>query len=279
MAAQKEREPQRPGRKEKMEPFAKDRVALITGGARGIGYACARNLSREGVKVAIVDINGERIQESARKLTEETGTPAIGIQADISSESDVARMVDEANAALGKIDIFLNSAAILADNLFLDSTPAEWDRMFKVCLTGPMLCLRAILPGMVERQYGRVVCMASDSARIGQARLSYYAAAKGGVIALVKSVAQEVGRSGITMNVVSPGATNTELRQEREEAMLKQMGPEKYDRRVKAVLKMYPAGRIGEPDDAAAMITFLLSDQASWVTGQVISVNGGFVML
>jgi len=262
-----------------MEPFAKDRVALITGGARGIGYACARNLSREGVKVAIVDINGERIQESARKLTEETGTPAIGIQADISSESDVARMVDEANAALGKIDIFLNSAAILADNLFLDSTPAEWDRMFKVCLTGPMLCLRAILPGMVERQYGRVVCMASDSARIGQARLSYYAAAKGGVIALVKSVAQEVGRSGITMNVVSPGATNTELRQEREEAMLKQMGPEKYDRRVKAVLKVYPAGRIGEPDDAAAMITFLLSDQASWVTGQVISVNGGFVML
>ena len=117
------------------------------------------------------------------------------------------------------------------------------------------------------------------SARIGQARLSYYAAAKGGVIALVKSVAQEVGRSGITLNVVSPGATNTELRQEREESMLKQMGQEKYDRRVKAVLKMYPTGRVGEPADAAAMITFLLSDQAAWVTGQVISVNGGFVML
>jgi NAD(P)-dependent dehydrogenase (short-subunit alcohol dehydrogenase family) len=262
-----------------MEPFAKDRVALITGGARGIGYACARNLSREGVKVAIVDISGDRIKESARKLTEETGTPAIGIQADISVESDVARMVAEANATFGKVDIFLNSAAILADNLFLDSTPADWDRMFKVCLTGPMLCLRALLPGMVERKYGRVVCMASDSARIGQARLSYYAAAKGGVIALVKSVAQEVGRSGITMNVVSPGATSTELRQEREEAMLKQMGQEKYDRRVKTVLKMYPTGRIGEPADAAAMITFLLSDQAAWVTGQVISVNGGFVML
>ena len=135
------------------------------------------------------------------------------------------------------------------------------------------MCRRAlVLVG--QEQHG-----VSDSARIGQARLSYYAAAKGGIIALVKSVAQEVGRSGITMNVVSPGATNTELRQEREEAMLKQMGPDKYDRRVKTVLKMYPAGRIGEPDDAAAMITFLLSDQASWVTGQVISVNGGFVML
>ena len=262
-----------------MDLFKADRVALITGGARGMGYACARNLAREGVKVAIVDINGERVKESARKLTEETGTAAIGIQADISSESDVARMVAEANAKFGKIDLFLNSAAILADNLFLESTPAEWDRMLKVCLFGPMLCLRAVLPGMVERNYGRVVCMASDSARLGQARLSYYAAAKGGVIALVKSVAQEVGRSGITMNVVSPGATNTELRQEREESLLKQMGREKFDRRVKTILKMYPTGRLGEPEDAAAMITFLLSDQASWVTGQVISVNGGFVML
>ncbi len=262
-----------------MDLFKADRVALITGGARGMGYACARNLAREGVKVAIVDINGERVRDSARKLTEGTGTAAIGIQADISSESDVARMVAEANAKFGKIDLFLNSAAILADNLFLESTPAEWDRMLKVCLFGPMLCLRAVLPGMVERQFGRVVCMASDSARLGQARLSYYAAAKGGVIALVKSVAQEVGRSGITMNVVSPGATNTELRQEREESLLKQMGREKFDRRVKTILKMYPTGRLGEPEDAAAMITFLLSDQASWVTGQVISVNGGFVML
>jgi NAD(P)-dependent dehydrogenase (short-subunit alcohol dehydrogenase family) len=262
-----------------MELFTKDRVALITGGARGIGFACAFNLAREGVKVAIVDISGDRVAESAGKLTAETGTPAIGIQADISSETDVARMVAEANAKFGKIDLFLNSAAILADSLFLESTPSDWDRMLKVCLFGPMLCLHAVLPGMVERKYGRVVCMASDSARIGQARLSYYAAAKGGVVALVKSVAQEVGRSGITMNIVSPGATNTELRQEREASMLKQMGQEKYDRRVKTVLKMYPTGRIGEPADTAAMVTFLLSDQASWVTGQVISVNGGFAML
>ena len=262
-----------------MDLFKKDRVALITGGARGMGYACARNLAREGVKVAIVDINGDRIKDSARKLTEETGTDAIGIQADISSEAEVARMVKEANDKFGKIDLFLNSAAILADNLFLESTPAEWERMLKVCLFGPMLCMRAILPGMVERKYGRVVCMASDSARLGQARLSYYAAAKGGVIALVKSVAQEVGRSGVTLNVVSPGATNTELRNEREESLLKQMGQEKFDRRLKTILKMYPTGRLGEPEDIAAMVTFLMSDQAGWVTGQVMSVNGGFVML
>jgi NAD(P)-dependent dehydrogenase (short-subunit alcohol dehydrogenase family) len=120
--------------------------------------------------------------------------------------------------------------------------------------------------------------MASDSARIGQARLSYYAAAKAGVIALVKSVAQEVGRSGVTINVVSPGATNTEMRIAREAGLLEQMGPEKYERRQKTVLKMYPAGRIGRPDDIAGGIAFLCSDEAAWVTGQVLSVNGGFCM-
>jgi NAD(P)-dependent dehydrogenase (short-subunit alcohol dehydrogenase family) len=262
-----------------MDLFKAERVALITGGARGIGFACARNLAREGVKVAIADVDGERAKESVRKLIKETGTPAIGIRADISSESDVAQMVAEATGRFGRVDLFLNSAAILADNLFLESMPAEWERMLKICLLGPMLCLHAVLPGMVERRYGRVVCMASDSGRLGQARLSYYAAAKGGVMSLVKSVAQEVGRSGVTMNVVSPGATNTELRQEREVSMRAQMGEEKYQKRVKSVLRMYPTGRLGEPEDAAAMITFLLSDQASWVTGQVISVNGGFVMM
>jgi len=135
-----------------------------------------------------------------------------------------------------------------------------------------------VLPGMVERRYGRVVCLASDSARLGQARLSYYAAAKAGVIALVKSVAQEVGKSGVTLNVVSPGATNTELRQEREASMRAQMGEERYQRRVQTVLRMYPTGRIGEPNDIAAAIAFLSSDSASWITGQVMSVNGGFAM-
>jgi NAD(P)-dependent dehydrogenase (short-subunit alcohol dehydrogenase family) len=187
-------------------------------------------------------------------------------------------MVDKASGALGPVDIFISSAAILDDKLFLDSKPADWRRMIDVCLLGPMLCLYRILPGMVSRRYGRVVCLASDSARLGQARLSYYAAAKGGVIALVKSVAQEVGKSGVTLNVVSPGATNTELRQEREAQLRQQMGEEKYQRRVQSVLRMYPTGRVGEPDDIAAMIAFLASDRASWMTGQVVSVNGGYAM-
>jgi NAD(P)-dependent dehydrogenase (short-subunit alcohol dehydrogenase family) len=132
---------------------------------------------------------------------------------------------------------------------------------------------------MVARGSGRIVYLASDSGRLGQARLSYYAAAKGGVIALVKSVAQEVGRSGVTLNVVSPGATNTEMRLEREARMAEQMGPEKYERRTKTVLKMYPLGRVGVPDDIASGILFLASDEAAWITGQVFSINGGFCMV
>jgi len=254
------------------------RTALITGGARGIGYATASLMAQGGAKVALVDINGELVEKSARALAGETGAKVIGVRADVTSESDVDAMVSQVTGALGATDIFVSSAAILDDKLFLDSSPADWRRMLEVCLYGPMLCLHKLLPGMVARRYGRVICLASDAARLGQARLSYYAAAKGGVVALVKSVAQEVGKSGITLNIVSPGATNTELRQERESQMRAAMGEEKYQRRVQTVLRMYPTGRIGEPMDIASAIAFLASAEASWITGQVLSVNGGFAM-
>ncbi len=259
-----------------MELQLKGKVALITGGARGIGFATAQILAAEGASLVIVDINKAAAEEAARTLA--AFTQAVGLGVDISRADEVSGMIDSANGRFGRIDIFINSAAVLDDKLFLDSTPADWKRMLDVCLHGAMLCLHGVLPGMVERGYGRVVCMASDSARVGQARLSYYAAAKAAVVALVKSVAQEVGSSGVTLNVVSPGATNTPMRIEREESLKAQMGEEKYARRVKSVNKMYPAGRIGEPDDIASIISFLVSDRASWITGQVVSVNGGFVM-
>lgn len=249
------------------------RVALITGGARGIGFAAAQRIAAEGGRLALADIDGKAAEEAAATLP-----GAIGVACNITSEDEVRRMVDQAESTLGPLDVFINSAAVLDDKLFLDSSPADWARMLGVCLNGPMLGLRAVLPGMVARGHGRVVCLASDSARIGQARLSYYAAAKAGVIALVKSVAQEVGRGGVTLNVVSPGATNTPLRIDREAGLRAQMGEEKYARRVQGVLKLYPTGRIGEPEDIASAIAFLCSDEASWITGQVLSVNGGFVM-
>ena len=254
------------------------KTVLITGGARGIGYAAATIFAQSGANVAIADINGDLARESATRLAKYTQARTIGIQVDVTKENDVTRMVKFIQTEIGPVDIFVSCAAILDDKLFLESQPEDWHRMIDVCLYGPMLCLRALIPHMVERKYGRVICLASDSARLGQARLSYYAAAKAGVIALVKSIAQEVGKSGVTLNVVSPGATNTELRQEREARMRGQMGDEKYQRRVATVLKMYPTGRIGEPTDIANAICFLASENASWVTGQILSVNGGFAM-
>jgi NAD(P)-dependent dehydrogenase (short-subunit alcohol dehydrogenase family) len=254
------------------------KVALITGGARGIGYAAANLFAQGGARVALVDINGELVEKSAEKLARDTGAQALGLRADVTSESEVDATVKAAERKLGPVDIFVSSAAILDDKLFVDSQPSDWRRMIDVCLHGPMLCLHRMLPGMMSRGYGRVICLASDSARLGQARLSYYAAAKGGVIALVKSVAQEVGKSGVTLNVVSPGATNTELRQEREVRMRAEMGEDKYARRIKSVLKLYPTGRLGEPQDIASAIAFLASSDAGWITGQVLSVNGGYAM-
>lgn len=254
------------------------RGAIITGGSTGIGFATARLLAEEGANLVLVDLDRSRAQQSAERLASETGCRATGISADISQADQVARMVDEAKGHLGPIDIFVNSAAIMSDKPFLESEPAEWKRMLDVCLLGPMYCLRAILPHMAEAGYGRIVCLASDAGRLGQARMSYYAAAKGGVIALVKSLAQELGPSGVTLNVVSPGATDTEMRREREARMREQMGEDKYARRVQSTLRLYPTRRLGLPEDPARLVAFLTGDDAGWITGQVLSVNGGFAM-
>ncbi len=253
-------------------------VALIVGGARGIGFATAQALAAGGARVALADIDEAAVTQAASRLSTEGGAVTMGHRVDVTDAAAVTGLIGAVEARLGAPTIVVQCAAVLDDKQFVESTPADWKRMIDVCLYGPMHVLHAVLPGMMARRYGRIVCLASDAARIGQARLSYYAASKAGVIALVKSVAQEVGGSGVTLNVVSPGATNTELRQAREAGLLAQMGEEKYARRVKNVLRGYPVGRIGEPADIAAAIAFLVSRQASWVTGQVLSVNGGFTM-
>lgn len=253
-------------------------VALIVGGARGIGYATAEVLAAEGASVALADIDESAAIASAERLSAATGANVVGLPVDVIDLEQVRDLISATERHLGPLDILINSAAVLDDKLFLESGPADWRRMIDVCLYGPMNVIHTALPGMVSRQYGRIVCLASDAARIGQARLSYYAAAKAGVIALTKSIAQEVGRSGVTMNVLSPGATSTELRNAREEKLRAEMGDERYARRQQTVLKMYPTGRLGEPNDIAWAVSFLVSRRASWVTGQVLSVNGGFSM-
>ena len=254
------------------------KVALIVGGARGIGFAAGRELTSAGAKVVLADLDGEAAHDAAERLGREAGSETMGLRTDIASIDDVRAKVESVSERMGPIHAVIVTAAVLDDKLFVDSGPADWQRMINVCLYGPMNVIHAVMPSMIENGAGRVVCLATDAARVGQARLSYYAAAKAGVIALVKSVAQEVGQHGVTLNVLSPGATNTELRQGRENALREQMGEEKYAQRVQKVVRMYPTRRLGEPEDHASMIAFLVSDRASWLTGQVISVNGGYVM-
>ncbi|HEY9280624.1 MAG TPA: SDR family NAD(P)-dependent oxidoreductase [Eoetvoesiella sp.] len=260
-----------------MDLGIKDRVAIITGGVQGIGLEVARELARAGVKLVLADVNATAGSDAANELSK--STTAEFVLTDLTEPESVKDLVDTAMHRFGRVDFFVNCAAILDDKTFEESSPEDWKRMLDVCLLGPMHCLHAVLPIMKAQQYGRIVCFSSDSARIGQARLSYYAAAKAGVTTLVKSIAQEMGQHGITANIVSPGATNTPLRMKREEALREQMGEEKYQRRVQTVQKMYPLRRIGEPSDIAPMVAFLLSEHASWMTGQVISINGGFTMV
>lgn len=261
-----------------MDLGLKDKVALIVGGARGIGYAAAEELAAAGARIAIADIDGDASERSAHKLAKTHAATAISLRMDVTSPSEIAAGIARVRAELGPIHSLLISAAVLDDKLFVDSSEADWRRMIDICLYGPMHVLHAVLPGMIDAGSGHIVCMATDAARVGQARLSYYAASKAGVIALTKSVAQEVGRYNITLNVVSPGATDTELRQERELATKAKLGDEAYAKRTAAVNRMYPLGRIGTPHDHSSLIALLLSDKGSWVTGQVFSINGGFVM-
>jgi NAD(P)-dependent dehydrogenase (short-subunit alcohol dehydrogenase family) len=260
-----------------MDLELKGKIALVAGGASGIGLETAAVLAAEGATVIVADLAAPSAEGAAAALREQ-GYAAEHAAVDITDPSAVQAMTDSVQAAHGRLDILVNSAGIAGDKLFIESTPEDWRQEIDVNLVGPMLCTRAFLQGMIDRGTGRIITLASDAARAGQARLTYYAGAKAGAIAFFKSLAQEVGRYGITVNIVSPSATNTPLRVQREEGFRKSMGEEAYAERVRRVLRMYPLRRLGEPEDIASAVAFLASARASWITGQVLSVNGGFIM-
>ncbi len=254
-------------------PFVIDlegRGALVTGAGQGVGRAIATVLSQANAKVVVNDVVAER----ARVVVDEINAGGGAAQAAVFSVTDW-ESVELAIDQVGGVDILVNNAGNAGAegfNLgrFVDSTPPEWERYFAVNLYGVMHCTRAVLPGMIEREDGRIVTIVSDAARFGDVNMAAYAAAKAGAAGFTRSIAREVGRYGITVNNVALGAIHSGG-----SASADAETPDITERRMR-MMRSYVIRRPGEPDDIAAMVAFLVSPQASWITGQTYPVNGGY---
>ena len=243
-----------------------------------MGQHMAVGYAQEGAKVAVNDINGDAVAETI-KMVEEAGGTAHDATADITDLATVKDMIAVTESTLGGIDILVNNAALLTEHtLFLETDPDACMREIAVILHGTMHCSRSVLPGMINRGGGKIVNIATDAARVGQEREANYSAAKGGVIAFTKSLAKEVGRHNVNVNVVSPGATNSPMRIGLQEQLRQKLGNEAWKAREAKVLRLYPLRRIGEMEDITNTVLFMTSDAARHITGQVLSVNGGFAM-
>lgn len=240
-----------------------DKVALVTGAARGIGLATARRLAREGVCVALADLDAAEVSRQAEALRGE-GYEALGLQADVADAANVAAMVEATEADLGAIDILVNNAGIGGRTAPLwEVTDEDWERMMAVNLRSVFLCCRAVVPGMLSRGRGRIVNVASIAGKEGNPNAAPYSTAKAGVIALTKALAKEVAGRDVYVNAVSPAVIDT--------AILEQVSPHQVEYMVGRI----PLGRMGKPEEVAALIAWLASDEASFTTGQCVDISGG----
>jgi 2-hydroxycyclohexanecarboxyl-CoA dehydrogenase len=242
------------------------RVAVVTGGASGIGLGVARQFATDGHRVAILDRNGAAAEAAAGRLRSE-GATALAVEVDVadlaSVEAGFARMRNE----LGPVEILVTSAGIEAFTPVLDITAETWDRIIAVNLTGTFACVQAAIPDMLVAGWGRIVTISSSSAQSGAPNMAHYAASKGGVIGLTKALAVELARSGITVNTIPPSLVDT--------PMARQAEAHGDFPGVDVIGPMVPLGRAGTPADVAAACSFLCSDGGSYITGQIIGVNGG----
>ena len=248
-----------------------NKTVVVTGGGGGIGGATCRRFSSEGARVAVFDLNLEAAEEVAAAIRTAGGT-AAAIRCDITDRASVDAAVAAAESKLGPIDVLVNNAGWDIFRPFIKTEPAQWEKLVAINLIGALHMHHAVLPGMVARKSGRIVNISSDAARVGSSGEAVYAACKGGIVAFSKTIAREHARHGINVNVVCPGPTDTALFADYKEGA---GNPEKLE---EAFRRSIPLGRIGQPDDLPGAILFFASDDASYVTGQVLSVSGGLTM-
>ncbi len=243
-----------------------DRVALVTGGAGGIGSAICRALAEAGHRVVVADLSTAAAEGVAKELG------GIGVELDVTRPESVQSAVATIGDSLGPVDVCVNCAGWDELRPFLETDDAFSRKVLEINLSGAIRVTRAVLGGMVERRWGRLVNVASDAGRVGSSLESVYSAAKGGLIAFTKTIAREVARSGVTANAICPGPTETPLLSKIIEAN------EDADRVIAAMTRAVPMRRLGQPEDIAPAVAFLVSDGASFITGQTLSVSGGLTM-
>jgi 2-hydroxycyclohexanecarboxyl-CoA dehydrogenase len=249
-----------------------NRVAFVTGGAQGIGKGISDALGAAGFRVAIADLNTETAQATADGITA-AGGEAIAVAVDITDTASVQAAVTEVEQQLGPIEVVVNNAGWDDFMQFLDTTEDFWDRILDINFKGALRVIKTVVPGMIERGYGRVVNIGSDAGRVGSSLEAVYSGAKGGIIAFSKTLAREVANSGVTVNTVCPGPTDTPaLRKFADNA------GQDAEKVISGMTRAVPMKRLGKPSDVGAAVAFFASDAAEYVTGQTLSVSGGLTM-
>ena len=244
-----------------------ERTAIVTGAGSGIGLAIAERLADDGLAVAIFDRDGDAAQSAAAKIRAAGGT-AIGLTVDVTDRPGIEAAVAEVGSRLSVPTVLVNNAGLDGFDPFLSITLEKWARLLEVNLTGTFHCCQAVVPGMIEAGWGRIVNISSSSAQGGQPLMTHYVASKAGVIGFTKALALELGPKGITVNTIPPGFIDTPMLRRTESKGLLGQGVDYH-------ASQSPVRRVGRPEDIAAACSFLVRDEASYITGQVIGVNGG----
>jgi 2-hydroxycyclohexanecarboxyl-CoA dehydrogenase len=265
-----------------MELNLKGKSVVVTGAGSNIGRAIALAFAREGTHVTIAEIDAAQGEKTAAEARKTGAASAVVVPTDVTKWESVQAMVREVEGRTGSVDVLVNNVGWTLDRLFVEKERTEWEKEVQINLWGMINCTRAVLDGMIARKAGAIVSLGSDAGRMGEFREAVYGACKAGVIALTKSVAREVGRHGIRLNVVCPGMTMPASEEDfgglsmwAAESNRAWGTPEMQAR----IAKAYPLRRIGKPEDVAGAVVFLASDAASFITGQTLSVSGGYTMM
>jgi len=241
------------------------RVALVTGASQGIGHACALALAREGASVVVAARNQAKLDELVAEITSQGGK-AAAFAMDVADEDQVKSAIKSAIAHFGKIDILVNNAGITRDQLVMRMKRADWDAVLATNLTSAYLCIQSVIPSMLKQRWGRIINITSVFGQMGQAGQANYAASKAGLIGLTMAIAREVASRSITCNAVAPGFIETSMTAALSEEF------------KQTAVKQIPLGRVGKPEDVASAVCFLASEEASYITGHTLNVNGGMLM-